>query len=212
MVKRYEQKIFWIILIPALLIIGGYLFIRFSIQSSINKVEKSIASSAGDTTSLNQSSILDLRPLFIKKLQQLVTKSSNGLYALSVAGMELDVLASRVSLDNVSVVPDKEVLASLIKEAQAPNDVFTVTFKNLVIEGVNLDDAISGKTMDYKLIKLLNPVIEVHHRKRTAVKKSGEDFSQRFLKEIQKLSINKIVIEGAVLTHYNDDKKENKQS
>jgi hypothetical protein len=61
--------------------------------------------------------------------------------------------------------------------------------------------------MDYKLIKLVNPVIEVHHRKRTAVRKSDDDFAQRFLKEMQKLSVKKIVIEGAALTHYNDDKR-----
>jgi hypothetical protein len=202
-----NKKIFWIILIPALLIIGGYLFIRFSLQSSINKGEKDAAAAGSDTTAVQKSSPLDLRPLFIKKLQQVVTKSSGGLYTLSVADMQLDVLASSVSLQNVSVIPDKEVLASLVKEAQAPNDVFTVSFKTLIIEGVNLDDAITSKTMDYKLIKLVNPIIEVHHKKRTTVKKSDEDFSQRFLKEMQKLSVNKVVIEGAALTHYNDDKK-----
>lgn len=204
-----NKKLFLLILIPALLIIGAYLFIRFSLQSSIDKEEKTSASlkSGQDTGKLKQASPLDLRPLFIKKLQQLVTKSSNGLYHLSVDDLKVDVLASAISLADVSITPDKDVIASLLKNAQAPNDIFTLSFKSLLIEGVNIDDAITSKTMDYKLIKIIAPVIEVHHKNRTASKKNDEDFSQRFLKEMQKLSVNKLVIEGATVIHYNDDQK-----
>jgi hypothetical protein len=202
-----NKKVFWIILIPALLIIGAYLFVRFTLQSSLNKESKNNVLPAGDTSSIRQSSALDLRPLFIKKLQQLVTKSSNGLYALSVSDMKLDVLNSTVSLENVSVIPDKVVLAALIEKAQAPNDVFTVSFKSFTIEGVNLDDAISSKTMDYKLVKLVQPVIEIHHAKRKPTVEKRGDFSDRFLKEMEKLSITKVMIESATVIHYNDDKK-----
>jgi hypothetical protein len=202
-----NKKVFWIILIPALLIIGAYLFVRFTLQSSLNKESNNNVLPAGDTSSIRQSSALDLRPLFIKKLQQLVTKSSNGLYALSVSDMKLDVLNSTVSLENVSVIPDKVVLAALIEKAQAPNDVFTVSFKSFTIEGVNLDDALSSKTMDYKLVKLVQPVIEIHHAKRKPTVEKRGDFSDRFLKEMEKLSITKVIIEGATVIHYNDDKK-----
>ena len=204
-----NKKLFLLILIPALLIIGGYLFIRFSLQLSVNKDEKNLISNKNnsDSTALEKSSALDLRPLFIKKLQQLVSKSSNGLYTLSVDDMKTDVLASTVSLENVAIIPNKEVLAALIKNAQAPNDVFNISFKNLVIDGINLDDALNSKVMDFKLIKLINPVIEIRHAKRKAAPKKGEDFSQRFLKEMEKLSVNKLVIEGASVIHYNEDKK-----
>ncbi len=76
-----NRKLFLLILIPTLLIIGAYFFIRFKLQSSIHKEEKALASvkTNSDTTTQKQSSPIDLRPLFIKKLQQVVTKSSNGL-------------------------------------------------------------------------------------------------------------------------------------
>ncbi len=162
-----NKKIFLLILIPLLLVIGAYLFIHFKLQSSVDKKSKhSSLKPSADTTSLKQNSLLDLRPLFIKKLQQVVTKSSNGLYDLSVADMNVDVLASTVSLQNVTLLPNEETLASLIKNAQAPNDVFKISFKSFVIEGINLDDALTNKTMDYKLIKLVNPVITIHHIQR----------------------------------------------
>jgi hypothetical protein len=47
----------------------------------------------------------------------------------------------------------------------------------------------------------------VHHKKRTFSKKNEEDFSQRFLKEMQKLSVDKVVIQGATVIHYNEDRK-----
>ncbi|HET7897134.1 MAG TPA: hypothetical protein VFL47_05680, partial [Flavisolibacter sp.] len=159
-----------------------------------------------DTLGGKKVSALDLRPLFIKRLQQLLEKSSNGLYNLSVGDLKIDVLASQISLSNVTVRPNREALMTLEKAGQLPNDVFTLTFKTLVIDGVNLDDAITSKTMDYKLVKLVNPVIEIDHRKAKEEPKSSEDFSQRFLKEMEKLSIKKLVLDGGNIVVHDKQK------
>lgn len=197
-----SRKLALFILIPAVLFIGGFLFLQYSLRKSIDKEAVKEGNTgekqtlvATDSLGGKKVSEADLRPLFIEKMQQLLKKSSNGLYNLSVGDLKVDVLASKISLHNVSVRPDDEGERLLKAKGQLPPDVFDVSFNSLVIEGVNLDDAITSKTMDYKLIRLVNPVVKIsrHGGKKP---KSNEDFSQRFLKEMQKLSIKKLVVEG----------------
>src|SRR4051812_49245905 len=136
------HKRFLLILIPALLLIGGYLYLRFSMQSTIWKEEKYTTEvlPASDTLNGKEVSKMDLRPLFIARMQQLLTHSSNGLYDLKVGNLEIDVLASTVSLQQVVMQPNAKVLDSLKIKGHTPSSVFTISFSKLLIEGINLDD------------------------------------------------------------------------
>ena len=57
-----------------------------------------------------------------------------------------------------------------------------------------MDDALTQRTMDYKLVRLINPVFEIYRSKKENASK--EDFTQRFLKEMKKLSVKNLVVEG----------------
>jgi hypothetical protein len=86
-------------------------------------------------------------------------------------------------------------------------DYFQVSAKSLDIEGINFDDVLTSKTMDYSLVKLVHPVITIHHRNTEAKQTtSKEDFSQRFLKEMQRLNIKKLLVEDGRIILRNDDK------
>lgn len=206
-----SRKLFLIILIPAALLIGGYLYLRLSLQSAISKEEKKTGTAVKsvDTLGGQKVSAADLRPLFIQRLQQLLTRSSGGLYTLAVADLKVDVLTSVITLQGVRVKTDSAVLASLKKGGGLPPDVFTGSFDSLRIEGVNLDDAVTGKTMNYDLIKLIKPVLTIHHTKDAAEKEPGgkEDFAQRFLKEMEKLTIKQLIVEDGTLTLHNDARR-----
>ena len=202
-----SRKLFLLLLIPALLLIGGYLYLRFSLQSAIEKDEAATGKTvpAKDTLDGKKVSPLDLRPLLIQRLQTVLKKSSAGLYDLSVADLELDALASVVTLKGLKLTPDSTVLDSLRKQKLLPEDVFSIRFDSLRIEGINADDAITANTMDYTLIRLIKPVISIHHKKSAATKdiKEKEDFAQRFLKEMQSLSIKNLVVEDGTINLYN---------
>jgi hypothetical protein len=215
-----SRKLLLVILIPALLLIVGYFALQIYLRTSIHKEEKKLERNFGasaaqvtkaDTIGGKKVSALDLRPLFIERMQQLLKKSSNGLYNLSVGDLKVDVLSSKISLHDVTVRPDANAIKTLKNSGLLPNDVFTISFKDLIIEGVNLDDAITSKTMDYKLVKLVAPTIEIDHRKAKEDVKSKEDFSQRFLKEMEKLSIKKLVIEGGNIVVHDQQKNETKK-
>jgi len=204
-----KKGLFFIFLIACVLIIGGYLFIRFSLQSSVNKDAKSLSTEkTGSDTSKVSNSPLDLRPLFIARMQQLIKNSSNGLYDLSVGDMEIDILQSTVELKDVTLTPADTAMAFLVKSNLAPDDVFKASFKTVRIEGINLDEAVSSKTMDFKIIRLVQPVIEVRHKKRSYNENDDkEDFSKRILKQMEKIAIGKLIIEKGTIISYNDDKK-----
>ncbi|RYF84823.1 MAG: hypothetical protein EON98_08165 [Chitinophagaceae bacterium] len=198
-----SRKLLLIILIPALLLIGGYLFLRISLSRTIKK-EEAVSGKVETIDSLGgkEVSAADLRPLFINRMQQVLRKSSNGLYDLSIGDLELDVLASTITLKDVAVKRNERAEEALRKQNDLPENLIEASFKSLVIDGVNLDDAITSKTMDYRMVKLVNPVIHVYKGQKQPTKKSTEDFSQRFLKEMEKLSIKNLVIEnGTIVAH-----------
>ncbi len=196
-----SKKLLLIITIPAVLLLGGYLYLRFSLKSSIATTEKEtgVAQPAIKELGGKKVSATDLRPLVIARLQQVLSQSSNGLYRITVGDMQPDLLASSLLLKNVVLTPDSSVLALQKKAGTLPDDVFSISFKSLLIEGVNLDDAITSKTMDYKLVKLVQPHITILHSKSEKKELSNEDFSTRFLKQMEKLSINQLIVEDGTV-------------
>lgn len=187
-----NRKLFFILLGVAILLIGGYVFVRFFLKNSGSETSHKVQ--VVDTLGGKKVSALDLRPLFIEKMQQVLLKSSNGLYKLSVGDLNVDVLASTVSLQNVTVLPDAQALASLKINNLLPQNVLSCSFENLVIEGINLDDAMNSKSMSYKLVKLVHPVITIEQQTTKQKKESDSSFSQSFLKEMEKLGIEKLVV------------------
>ncbi len=193
-----NKKIFLLILVPALLIIGAYVYIRYSLKAGIDRDGEKIATL---TNKPDSTSLLDLRPLFIERLKQLVAKTSNNIYELSVGDMKMDVLASELSFQNVALKPNKERADSLRRLGLAPAETVAFTFENLQVEGINIDEAISSKTMDYKLVKLTNPIFEIY-RNTSDKKEVKEDFTQRFLKEMEELSVKSLqVVGGKIIVH-----------
>jgi len=203
-----SRKLFLLILIPAVLLIAGYLFLRISLSQKLKTEEKTTGVERVDSLGGKKVSKADLRPLFLERMQQLLKKSSNGLYELSVGDMKIDVLASTISLQNVNVKTNTTVLNDLKKADLLPKNVLDLSFESLLIDGINLDDAMTRKTMDYRLIKLVKPVIKIYRQQTAKEKKEpDEDFSKRFLQDMTKLDIKHLVVEGGtIITHSSSGK------
>ncbi|HUQ96122.1 MAG TPA: hypothetical protein VM010_00550, partial [Chitinophagaceae bacterium] len=202
------RKTLWLLLVPAVLLIGGYFYLHNTLWAAIKK-EEGGKPALQDTLGGKQTSTADLRPLLIKRVQQLVEKSSNRLYQVTIANLDIDVLASSLALQGVRLTPNAAILDSLKALHQLPDDVVSISFDSLRIDGINLDDALTSKTMDYRQITLLKPVISIHHQK-GAVKKDeteAEPFSKRFLKEMERLAIKNLAVADGTVRLYNDVKK-----
>jgi hypothetical protein len=105
-----------------------------------------------------------------------------------------------VALHGVRLRPDAAVLQDLKSKGLLPQQVLSLSFDDLVIDGINIDDAITSKSMDYKLVKLVNPVIEIDRYKANKKSSSDGDFSQRFLQQMEKLAVEKLQVQGGSIT------------
>lgn len=128
-----SRTLLWTLGIVALLLVGGYAYVRLSVQSAVNKTEGATGAATKDVDSLGgkKVSALDLRPLLIQRVQQVIAQSSGGLYTLSVQDLRPDVLASTVSLHGIRLGPDTVVLQKLKREGRLPASVYAIAFSTL---------------------------------------------------------------------------------
>src|SRR5215203_4791511 len=205
-----NKKLFLLVLVPSLVLIGAYFFIRQSIKPNVKRDAENFSAETrkADSAKTKQTSLVDLRPLFVQYLRQLVAKTSNDIYDLSVNDLQVDILSSTATLYNVALKPDKKRADSLYKLGLAPDETFALSFQKLEVVGINLDDAITAKTMDYSLVRLTNPVFEIYQGKNN-MKQTREGFTHRFLKEMKKLSLKNLVIEGGKIVIHKEGKKDN---
>lgn len=206
------KKLYILLLALAGVLIAAYFFVRFSLQADIRKSESKKADSLSASTG-NPDSTLDLRPLFIAKIKQLVTEGSNGLYSISIDSMDVDLLQSRVRLIKVQLNHDNNVLLALDSLKKAPEDVFTASFDTLKIEGVNLDDVLTRKTIDFREIRIMGPTIKVYHTNHPYnARKTGDSITlfDRIMRNMKSIAIGKLVIDNGTFISHNKSKKNKK--
>src|SRR5438552_2540906 len=97
------KKIYFISVAVIAIIIGVYLYVRFSVLKT--KDFKPDSSKA--------KSVLDLRPSIIAKLQQLVKDGSGGLYHLSIEEIEPHIFKSTLDIMNATLSPDSAGIKNL---------------------------------------------------------------------------------------------------
>lgn len=191
-----------ILLIIASVLVAGYFVIRFYLRSDEQtdqngKPESSAAS-------------LDLRPMFIARIQQLVKDGSKGLYGISIDSVDVDVLQSRVILRHVQLWHNGEVLKTLDSMKEAPDDVFNIAFDSLTIEGINMINVIRGNKIDLKEVSIIKPTIEIFRKKRPYNRNVDSlTLYDRVMKNMERIAIGKVSVQRGKLVSYDEvgDKK-----
>ena len=191
------RKLIKIFLVIFILIIGGYLYLKFGLLKAKDfKPNESKAITP-----------IDLRPSIIAKLQQLVKDGSNGLYRLDIGKLNPDVVASTVDISDATLTPDSAVLKQLDKTKLAPDDVFKIKVHGIHIDGFGIEDLLHTNKVDVNSIHITDPVIEVYHKLKPyneAERKKNDSLSvyHRIMKQMKKISIGSIVIEhGKLIDH-----------
>ncbi len=192
------KKKFIIILIIVLFIFtGGFLFIKFYYLKA-----KDFSADAS-----KEKSILDLRPSVIAKLQQLVKDGSNGLYILSIEKIDPDLISSKLDVINASIHIDSTVMLQLDSQKKLPDDIFTIHFDSLHIDGIGIADLLHQTRVDITGIHISTPLIEVFHKTRAYNKEErahNDSLSlyQRIKGQLSKISIGHINIDnGTFIDH-----------
>jgi hypothetical protein len=201
-----NKRIFYSLLILSLIIIGTYLFIRIGLSSG-KKEEQEKGSSGKELPSVSAESDLDLRPLLVAKLQELIKMGSNGLYSFTLDSLVIDVTQSRVTLFNAALNYDSKALRLLETMGEAPPDVFRIKLNNLHIEGINVDEVLNQKRVDLQLVRINNPYIQLFHKQPTRNPKHKRTLYQQLMKDKNHISVKRILVKGGTLMSYDLSKK-----
>jgi hypothetical protein len=189
-----------LIAVAGAIVLCSYLFLRFRLQA------KDVPTVHSETSGLS----LDLRPLLIDRLKQMVKDGSGGLYQLSLDSIQADVLQSEITLFNAALFPDSQVLSNFYSTQKAPDNVYKVRLQTLHIDGLGIKDVLSGKSIELDTVFIQHPVIEVYHRKMDYNLKEKEDsvtLYQRLFSQMKKISIKYMVVQQGTVTNYNLTKK-----
>ena len=146
------------LVVIALLSIGVYLISIYALKTPGFKPAQAADSSFRTKPGEN---LLDLRPRLITRLQQLVHKGSNGLYNLHISEVEPDVLASEISLKNVSLEPDSAMLAAMDENERINCNIFKFKSDSIHITGIGISDVFSNDAIDLKKVFVNEPVISI---------------------------------------------------
>ena len=152
-------------------------------------------------------SILDLRPSIIAKLQQVVKDASGGLYILSIDKLEPDVLSSKLDVIDGTISVDTTAMQQLDKLKKLPDDVFHIKFHSLHIDGIGIGDLLHKKNIDITGAFLNDPVIQIYHKARSYNKEEHKKTDsltlyQRLMGQMKKIAVAAInIIHGTLIIH-----------
>jgi hypothetical protein len=96
-----------------------------------------------------------------EKLNTLVTAKSKGLYQLSYQHLVIDEALGNISAEEVELIPDSSVYASLKDQKTAPESVFHIKIPRLMISGVKTPKALLNKEISAHIIRIENAEIEI---------------------------------------------------
>src|SRR5687767_2180416 len=97
---------------------------------------------------LRYNKLRDFEPDIINKLDRLVQQASRGLYHLDIETLDTDVLGGKIMLTNAHLRPDLAVYAKMEKEERAPNDLFDVKLKQLLINDVEIINFLTNREIN----------------------------------------------------------------
>ena len=172
----------WIILLSAIIVVTAGIFVYFRLRGS-----------------------KDFEPLIKEKLQQAIQDGSDSLYILNLDRITVDVVNSQVIVTNARLDIDSNRLRQLDERKQAPDDIYKITLRNLVIEGINVNDLLNKNAIDLKTLYINEPVVEIYHHERTYNYTPPDTTSlyKKIARQIGHFSLTDLIVKDIDFTHYN---------
>lgn len=140
------------------------------------------------------------------KLAKMVHKASNGLYALNIKDLEIDVLKSTITAHDVTLIPDSIRQIVLEKYSELPDDILTVSVKKILIKGISPTDLLDSKNIDLSQIVIDSPDVLITHKKRIYNSKDTTTFYEKIAEKDETYSLDNLLLNQIRLTHKNLDK------
>jgi hypothetical protein len=141
-----------------------------------------------------------------RKLDNLVTGKSKGLYQISYNNLVINEALGNISAENIEMVPDSSVYQTLLEQHTQPKNLFYIKIPKLTISGVKTPKALLNKEISSHIIRLENAEIEVRLGKDNKEKKSvvqpdlAAEIYRQLLGNLKSVKADSVLLENATLT------------
>jgi hypothetical protein len=148
-----------------------------------------------------------------RKLDNLVTGKSKGLYQLSYRHLVIDEALGNISAEDVELIPDSLVFLTLTEQKTAPQSLFYIRIPKLMISGVKTPKALLNKEISAHIIRIQDAEIEIRMGKSRNEKQpdfktilASEQYRQ-LLGKLNSITADSVVLENAHLTLVDKESK-----
>lgn len=104
------------------------------------------------------------KPIIEFKLKEIVHNSTDGLYTLKYANMDVNVSFGNLSLEKVELIPDSSVYSKLVLAQKAPNNQYHIKVDALKIKHFSLTDIFFNRKLSVTDIALKSPDVHVMYQ------------------------------------------------
>ncbi|GGI26729.1 hypothetical protein [Pedobacter mendelii] len=147
------------------------------------------------------------RPLLTTQIKTLLYKSTDSLYTISFTKVSTNILTGSATLQNVKITPDTNRYKALIALKRAPNNLYTVSLKKLVVKHFHPLTMyrehklqIEEVLFDKPEVLMVNRQLDFNENRAPKLIKSPYAFISKSLKEF---SINSILFKDASFKYIN---------
>ncbi|HAL82599.1 MAG TPA: hypothetical protein DCO83_10495 [Mucilaginibacter sp.] len=145
-----------------------------------------------------------LTPKLSEKLKSTVLKSSGGLYRINFNRADLHVLRGKVTLYDVTLIPDTAIYHQLERRGAAPAELYELKVKQLLITGAHPFKLYFHKQLDIGQITLDEPQLSVSkygNGPPDTVKKPDSTLYQKISKSLKFIHVGSINLNNIHLTY-----------
>ena len=133
-----------------------------------------------------------LKPFIRKEITELVKKSTNGLYQIEFSAIHTNFITGSASIADVKITPDTNVFKELIAQQKAPNNLYYIKLKKLLIQRFHpfvmyfdRDAKIDMLLFDKPNITMVNKHFEFNENRPPRPRKSPYDYIAKLFKSLR---------------------------
>lgn len=145
-------------------------------------------------------------PILADKLKSTVANSTDNLYRANFDDAKLHVLEGRIVIYNITLKPDTNVYNALKKAHLAPNNLYELHVKKLVLKHIHPFNLYFNHKLDIGEIVLSAPMLKVsyqlNHAKDTVIK-DKRTLYQQISKSLKMIHIGKVILNDVKLRYEN---------
>lgn len=101
------------------------------------------------------------KPIVESQLKEVVQNSTDSLYRLDYADLDLNIALGNITLHEVELIPDSTIYQDMVRQQTAPNSRYHIKIKNLKVRRFSLMDVLSRKKLNIKTIIFEEPDIHM---------------------------------------------------